>query len=484
MGWSSIEENNTKEGMATSSKILLAIIACLALIMVVIIILLLNIETNTFNLTIDTKVKEDYDISKLITKIDDCTYVNIEEFAQLVGYEYHKGEYKAFTIEEKKCYVQGKDETASFFLDDNRVCKLPVNKLDSDYSEFTVQNTIKDIEGKMYAPIDAIKLAFNVVISEKETSFDIYTLSYLVTLYNNNVIKWGYTGIIDQNFENQKSLLYGYLIVKKENGLYKIIDNENKKEIVSDKYNSIQFNENTKEFFVTNSLSQVGIIKLDGTTKIEPIYNSISVLDKKSDLYLVKKNEKYGVVKSGNVTVVYPEYDSIGLGVNRITNDMESQYLILDTLIPVCKNNKWGAFDKSGNMIYKLEYNGFGCHITAVDIGGTKKEVKPVVCIEECDGVVVRQGDKYGLLNIKGDVLVPVAVDSIYSIEILEEKEYFMKYNNEELNVIERLIKAGLIEDTSNKNNISQITNSTTNTVNTNLVNSVATNQISNNVVQ
>lgn len=463
MGWSSEEEQLTKKGMETSSKILLAIIACVLLIIILIIVLLLNIQQNTFNISVDGKVVN-ANKDALITKIDNITYINIGEFAKLVGYEYHEGEYKAFTIEKDKCYVQGANETATFYLNDNKVCKLPVNKLTEDYQEYTVENTIKSSNDKMYASIEAINLAFNVVVDEDENSLDIYTLDYLVTTYDKKVKDWGYTGIADQDFENQKSLLYGYLIVKKENGLYKIIDNQNTKEIVSDKYNSIKFTENTKEFFVTNSLGQVGIINLDGTTKIEPIYGSISVLDKKSDLYLIEKDKKYGVVKSGNITIIYPEYDSIGLDTKALTNNLESQYLILDKLIPVCKNNKWGAFDKSGNLVIKIEYNSFGCNLTTIELNGVKKAVNPVLAIEECNGVIVKKDEKYGILDINGKELVPVAVDSIYKIENSEDEnsKYYMIYNNEELNVIERLIRAGLIKD---KNINEENNNITTGTI-------------------
>jgi len=298
----------------------------------------------------------------------------------------------------------------------------------------------------MYAPIKAINLGFNVVLDEADNYFKVYTLDYLVTLYDTKVKQWGYTSIAEQSFENHKSLLYGYLIVKKEDGLYKIIDNNNTKELVSDKYNKIEFIENTEEFFVTNSLGQVGIINLDGTTKIEPVYNSISVLDKKADLYLIQKDTKYGVVKSGNITIVFPEYDSIGLKTNIAT---DSQYLILDTLIPVCKNNKWGAFDKSGAQVYKTEYDAFGCNITTVEVNGVKKAVTPVLSIERCNGTIVKKADKYGVLDLNGNELVPIAVESIYQIENVEDEEqkYFMIYNKEELNVIERLVKAGLIEE-------------------------------------
>lgn len=491
MGWSSDEPQVKKNKMDTTTKILIAIIVCMVLIILLISILLVNIQTNTFNILVDGKEKEDYNISKLIMNIDDITYINIEEFAKLVGYEYHGGEYKSFTIEEGKCYVQGNEETASFFANDNKVCKLPLNELQEEYREYTIKNTIKIKENKMYAPIEAINLAFNVVIDKKEKSLSIYTLSGLVTSYDKNVKDWGYSGITDQNFENQKALLYGYIIVNKENGLYKIIDNKNTKEIVPDKYKAIEFSENTQEFLVTNSLGQVGIINLDGTTKIEPTYESIAVLDKKEGLYLVQKNKKYGVVKSGNATVIPTEYDSVGLTNLSLNSIIDNKYLIYDTLIPVCQNNKWGAFDKTGNLVLKLEYDGIGCTSTSIEINGVKKTVEPVFLIEECNGIVVEKNERYKLLDITGKELVSTAVEAIYTIENSSDQEYnyYMLYNNKELNIIEELIKAGIIEDPNENtqeekkseniienNNINTITNTTsakntTNTTNTNIIN-------------
>lgn len=476
MGWSSDEPQNNNK-METSTKILIAIIICVILIIALILILLFNIQANTFNLLIDGKAKENYDISKLIMNVDDITYINIEEFAKLVGYEYHGGEYKAFTIENDKCYVQGSEETASFYANDNKVCKLPLNALQEEYREYTIKNTIKIKNDKMYAPIEAINLAFNVVIDKKEKSLSIYTLSELVTRYDKDVKAWGYSGISDQNFENQKALLYGYIIVNKENGLYKIIDNKNTKEIVPDKYKAIEFSENTQEFLVTNSLGQVGIINLNGTTKLEPTYESIAVLDKKEGLYLVQKNKKYGVVKSGNATVIPTEYDSIGLTNLSSNSILDNKYFIYDALIPVCQNNKWGAFDKNGNLVLKLEYDGIGCINTSAEINGVKKTVEPIFLIEECNGIVVEQNEKYKLVDITGKELISTAVDAMYIYEGTENEKYnyYMLYNNKEFNIIEELIKAGLVED-SEKEKIEENTN--TNSINN------TTNQIANKVVE
>ena len=110
-----------------------------------ILVLLSNAQTKpSYSITVDGKsvsVNKD----TLLAKMGDITYVNIEEFAKLVKYEYHQGEYKGYNSQEAdKCYVQGINETASFFLNESKVSKLAVNDLKSDYSEYVIENTIKE----------------------------------------------------------------------------------------------------------------------------------------------------------------------------------------------------------------------------------------------------------------------------------------------------------------------------------------------------
>lgn len=472
MEWNSEEKENTKKGVSSSSKLLIGIIACVIVIIILLLLLLLNMEEETiFSINVDGKAVTTTK-NELLTTIDNETYVNIEEFAKLTGYEYHKGEYKSYVAEENKCYVEGANETASFYLNDNKVYKLEVNKNEENYEEYEIGNTIKAINGKMYGPVDSIKKAFNVIIEESETNLSIYTLEYLVTTYDEKVMQWGYTSIANQSFENKKAILYGYLIVKKDGGLYKIIDTNNTKEIVLDRYNSIEFSENMQEFFVTNSSNQVGVINLDGTTKIETTYEEIFVLDKETDLYLIKKSEKYGVIKGANVTIIFPEYDAIGLTNTSISSN---KYLLLDKLIPVYKEKKWGAYDKQGNLVLKVEYDEFGYNSNNIEINGIKTSVQPVLEIERANGIVVKQQGKYGLVNLSGEILVPIAVDGIYAINDAEneEEKYYMLYKENELNVIERLIKAGLLEDTN-------ATDETTNTIQNNTENNMTNGTVNN----
>jgi len=459
MEWNNAEQENTKKGMNLSSKILVGIIVCIILIIILLFILILNMNNNTttFGIYVDGK-KVDISKEALLSTSENTTYINIEEVSKLVGYEYHEGEYKAYIVDKEKCYVEGKKETASFYLNDNKVYKLPVNEREDEYQIYEFNNTVKIINEKMYAPLDIVAKAFNVVFEEKNNYFQIYTLDYLVSAYDAKVKEWGYTGIADQSFENHKALLSGYLIVKKEGGLYKIINNDNTKEIVLDRYSAIEFSEYMQEFYVTNGSSRKdGVINIDGTTKIETNYEEVSVLDKEADLYLIKQNQKYGVVKGGNTTIIFPEYDKIGI------NDKK---LILDTLIPVYKDEKWGAYDKNGKLVLGLLYDGFGYNSTSIEIEGNKKSVQPVLEIAIANGIVVEQNEKYGLLSLSGKELVPIRVEGIYAIKGIEEenKKYFMYYIEEdkgkELNVIERLIIAGLLEDTSKKDeNIEDNTN-------------------------
>lgn len=430
MGWTNMEEekNNNKKGMETSSKILLGIIGCVVLIILLIVIMLLNIKMTAVSLLINGEEKIDYSIDKLVLNSESTTYINIQEFARLVGYEYHKGEYKSFSNEEDKCYVKDQNETATFYLNENKINKLPVeSSFNEAYKEHLVKSPAKIINNKMYATKEAIEIAFNSSVTISENSITINTLKDLLKTANANAIKWGYTDITSQTFENKKALLYDRLIVKKENGMYKIINYKNTQEIVPDKYTDIQFSESEQQFLVTNSLGKVGILDLDGKIEIEPIYDSISVLDKKQNLYIIEKNAKYGILKNGDKEIITPKYDAIG------------------------------------------------CNLAEIEINGTKKAVNPVVTIEECDGIVVKQADKYGVIDIKDNIIVPIQVDSIYSLNNEKnELEYFMIYNGEELNIIKMLVEQGIIEDPKAKVN-TQEDNENTNTIE-NVNNTITTN--------
>lgn len=434
MGWTSEDEPQVvkKEGIEATTKVLIGIMCCLFMIIIVITIILFTSKEEKNTVILDGKGVKNYSIEKLTLDIDGKTYIDIKAFSELVGYEYHKGEYKSFSNEDDRCYITGQEETATFYLDKNKVNKLPINSHLEEYREHIVEEKVKIKNDIMYAPIRAMEIGCNVQIYKEDEILRIYTLNYCDNIYNNNAIKWGYTSIKEQSFENKKALLYDRLIVKKEGGLYKIIDCNNTKEIVPDKYTDIQFLEVDQNFIVTSSFGKMGIINLEGDVLIEPKYDNIHVLDKEQKLYVVEKDKKFGIVKRENEVVIPIQYDSIG------------------------------------------------CDISSIEINGVIKKVNPVTTIDACEGIVVKENDKYGVINIKTNTtVVPFQVDSIYSIENnKKELEYFMLYNGEELNIINMLIEQGIIKNpeeviedgnTIVQDNNTVITNSITNTVSNNI---------------
>lgn len=436
-----------------SRMILVAIMVALIVIILIIAVLLISIQSNTFKVLVDGEEKQN--VENLFKTVDNTTYVSIQDLATILKYDYHSGEYKSFHSDEDKCYIKSTNETASFYLNSSTINKLEIDHFTDDYEMFTATKNTIQIDNKMYAPVDAIQIGFNIKIEKIENGFSIITLNKILTNIEKSINKDSqqptYKSLLEESFENQKAVLYNYVILsKRDTGLYGVVTTEGK-EFLPDKYTSITFLESTKEFLVTNSLGKTGIIDQNGRNKIEQSYDSIKVINNNPKLYLVEISKKYGVVDQNGGTILYTEYDSIGI--DNTKYKIPNQYILLDRIIPVSRNKKYGAFDITGKKILDIVYDGIGYNKETAELKETTKTVNPVVAIEECKGIVVQNGELYGLYSIEGKEMVPARVNSIYSITLGGKDIYYMIYNNEEINLIERLIKAGVIEDPNKTEN-------------------------------
>lgn len=462
-------------------KILVSIMLILLVIIVIILVLLYNIKANTFTISIDGKslsYTEDF-----LKTIDDTTYVNIQDLANFLEYEYHIGEYKVFSADEDKCYIKSTNETASFYLNSNKICKLKVGEeITEDYDVFTCENNVRELDNKFYAPIDAIQIGFNVRVNLTEKSMNITTLNKLLNTVegklNADKDNAVYDSILEEAFDNQKAVLYGYVIAsKKDSDLYSVSTFNGQKidqEIIPDKYKNITFLESTKEFLVTNSLDKMGIIDQNGQNKIEQLYDSIKVIGNNPKLYLVELNKKYGVIDEDGNTIVYTEYDSIGVDITKYT-DLQNQYVLFDSIIPVCKDNKYGLFDTQGNKVLDLKYDGIGCDLESIEIDGTTKSVTPVATVEACEGIIIKTGEVYDLFLAEDEKLISLKVSSVYYIKESGKITYYMIYKGKELKLIERLVEAGVIDNPTETKYIED--NAISNTVENNISENLTTNQ-------
>ena len=97
-----------------------------------------------------------------------------------------------------------------------------------------------------------------------------------------------------------------------------------------------------------------------------------------------------------------------------------------DTIIPVCLNEKWGLFNVNGEKIAEPEYDTIGC----INDGLTDKVVNNALTIGNSKVIVVSKDGIYGGISTKGDLLLPLMFQYIYSLTSGGETTYYMVRND------------------------------------------------------
>lgn len=452
MNLAGIEEKKTKKNKTTTIILVAIILLIIAIIGVA--VFMIVIQEMVLKVYIDGKLVTLKENVIIIDKDTNKVYVSIKDIAPYLNYEAHNGEYKVFSEDVNKCWVNTKRETASFFLNSNKISKVyPDQTL--DYEEYRIEDPVILKNNKLYVTSEGIQIGFNskFVYDKSQNIIRINTLPNLVEKYATTMKGFGYSGV-SSDFDNQKAILYDLFIVKKANGLYGVVDSKNR-EIISSKYQSMVFSENTQEFSVRSTTNKVGIVTKKGETKIDLLYDTISILDKDLGLYVVKTDNKYGVIDGKGNNVIYAEYDQIGVVSKTFSADnISNKYLLVENMIPVYKDKKWGAFDKSGKLIVPVEYDQIGYTSTRVE----GKVVNPLLIIPQYNAVVFGKRDDqekkmyYGIFDNTGKQLVPVRLDNAFSTTSEGKNSYYMTYNGKEIG-IDTYIDTYVLPKNTNKQN-------------------------------
>ena len=495
-----------KEKMNPKMLILLGTILILIIAIIVILYILQEIKPLDTSLKVYVNNQKLKSFSENIFKIEDNEiYVNVRQFADLVGYESHSGEYKIDAEDSNKVFVQNKYETASMFLNSTTISKVYTNSSE-EYKNYTMSKPAKKIDGDIYVISDGIKIACNVSLgydAEKNT-ISIGTLEYNYEIYNNWAQKNGYQQV-SNDFENAKAILYDRVVVKNSEGRYGVINSKNE-EVIGTRYSNIAFDEYTQEFTITNNYGKVGIDYINGETKINVNYDEIKSIQKENELYLVKSNNKYGIIDSKSRIVIHQEYDDIGIdispyitstttrinttptpttqtqdevtptAVNFIINAPKNntnikQYILFDTVIPVKQDGKYGFFDIKGNQIVDLKYTGVGCYAkTAVKTNNReeeeeafKKTTSNLLEIDDYELIVVENNERYGLINTQGKEIIKTMAVDMYSTVSAGIKSYYMVYGNNTINLEKDIFeqiglkkKSEIIEENNKEESLNQ----------------------------
>ena len=458
-------DNNNKKIMS----IILVIVGILVVLSVILVCWIMYLQSTVLKVSIDG-VQKSFEEGFFVFEENEV-YVPIKEFAKLVGYDVYNGEYRKNTEDTNKCYIETINEVATFSLGSNKIYKI--NPGETSYESFTIENPVKNINGKLYISSEGIKIACNVsfIHYRDQNSIVIWTLPKLVESYTSVATKAGYA-MISADFSSQKALLQELIVGQKENGKLGVI-NLKGEDVIGAKYDAISFLESTKEFFVTNDVKKVGILSIKGETKIPLENDGLQLLDNDLRLYLATSNGKKGVLDKNGKIIIYREYDEIGIDSTLFpSNDIKNEYLLFDNAIPVMKDGKYGLFDKNGKEILPLNYSGFGYVASTTK----DKSVNNLLVLPEYEGIVLNidYGEeqnkikKYGIVNSLGEELVPFGLEEIYSITSQGKEEYFVVYqgNTLSLNQIKINKTTSSAKDTNDETEENEKSNTNTNELN------------------
>ena len=442
-----------KEKSMKIIRIIIIFLVILFLLSIGILGAIYYLQSKEFKVVIDGKTINN--ISEDVFVIENGNvYVSIREIAPYLEYKDYNGTYgDKYSENTTSCYLQNKNEVVTYSQNSSSIYKSIISEktsengsastdisgltvADSDYEYFTLSEPVQMKNNKLYTNLEGISTGCNVVASydEKSNTVTISSLGTIINRYVNSIQDMAIAGE-DAIFSNKKAILYGLVVVKNDNDKYGVSDLY-KNEIIGKKYKYIKFIESSQEFIVLTDEQKVGIISKDGTTRIAPQYDEIKQIDKDDELYLVSINKKYGVINRNDKKIIYPEYDKIGIDSDSFKADnIKSPYILYENCVPVQKGDKWGILDKKGDTIVEPQFDSLGCII------GTSNSsiANNLLLIPEYEGIVVCKDKFYGLINSTGRELIPTLVTDMYSTSSEGKNTYYLTYEKQTMNVISYL---------------------------------------------
>lgn len=421
-----IKKSDNDQNKAQKKLILLVVgIAVLIVLAVLVVLYKKNVINSQFKFYIDGKTTSTTNIFRTASDNTFVTdkdatgktiyYLSVRDFAnKMTGYTAYTGlpdsyiehDYSNCYIErqsyERVIFTVGKEYIVKYeFLNNNKIVEIPISfKI---YSE----------GDKIYAPSDAIEKAFNcrITYNAENNSFSVKSLSYLVQAYNKSYPLSAVSGSVNSSnskpsyteFQNQKAVLRGYLVVKDpangKLGVLNLNDSKATKDFkgaktiknadslaIGLKYSEIRFIEDSETFYVKTTDKKVGILKKDGTSIINPVYLSIDSMGAGTDLYVAQSETgRYGVIDRNQNNVIPFDYDRIGIKDTYNDPNVANKYLLLDFYIPAYNESEGYTFFSVGGerLVSNQTFKSIGCNSNA----GTG--TRGVVIIPDLNAIVI-----------------------------------------------------------------------------------------------
>ena len=225
-------------------------------------------------------------------------------------------------------------------------------------------------------------------------------------------------------------------ICQKEDGSFETL-NENKEKIFGDLKNvqPIETNGIETHFPYEKSVlkyeedGKFGLIDFEGKLVTKPIYEEISSVKYKEGEILAKKNGKYGVINNKGVELIPFEYEEIEADKYYANGYKETGYIVKNTKNEGYRygyiNSKWDKListeytaisrilDIEENEIYLIASKNGRFGIIKNKTEETEFEYQSIIYNKATNLLSVQKNDKYGVVNLKGEVIVPIEYNNI-----------------------------------------------------------------------
>lgn len=230
-----------------------------------------------------------------------------------------------------------------------------------------------------------------------------------------------------ENIVEVKSLRLGISIAKFKNGKQALIDNgyDISKKPLSEYFDEITVFNN--ELFRVRTGKMYGLIKIDGSTKIDAIYNNLNATTEQGKWMIIEQNKKVGLMDTEGNIKIKPSYESIinlnidpSLSTNAnlgIAKDEAGVRLIDFKEFRTSKTYSYiGDFNKYGlAQIKDGKYNGFiNVELKVVVepsysiLGNFNQYGLVSACKAGANG-----GSKCGFIKFDGSEIIPIIFDEI-----------------------------------------------------------------------
>ncbi len=386
-----LDQEVKKQEQPKGKKIVLSLLILSIILFVFAIIIMLGISGNkTKPLTLVIN-KDNVTIdNNLLINQDGKNYISISKIANLIGYEYLKGEYQQYDEDNTntKFYLQNQEQVVQFSADSNMIYKVDLNS-NLDYEEYKLENKILKTNNLLYIALDDLDIALNVVYKyiEKDNNIELNTVDELTESYKESLPKETNNKIItiSDEFNNKKAIAYDMLVVSNDKGKWGVID-KNLITKIGNKYSSMEFIESAGVFIVSDN-NKYGVVSKNATNPIIDLnYEKIEIINNSPVYYKVKLAGKYGIIDQNGKPIINNSYDSMGYFSNNVTQE---SVLVIEGL-------------------------------------GTNNN----------NALVVKAKEKYGLVNLdNGETIIDCTLDKIYSKNVSGEKQYYIELQEQEISL-------------------------------------------------